>query len=150
MYGKVWTFEEFKKNIRKARVDKVVIPIVKTSEEAAKNFDKSIELVFIDGAHEYEFVKKDAELWIPKVINGGFIAFHDVTWPGPRKVFREYVCKSKNLKVIGFCGSIEYAKKLKKISGKDRIRNLYFLILTYLFPLARYMPQPLKKVIKKF
>lgn len=62
-YGKVWTFEEFKENIKKARVDDVVVPIVKTSEETVRNWDKLVELLFIDGAHEYELVKQDFLLW---------------------------------------------------------------------------------------
>jgi predicted O-methyltransferase YrrM len=150
MYGKVWTFPEFKKNIKMAKVNDIVVPIVKTSEEAAKNFNKPVELLFIDGAHEYEFVKKDAELWIPKVVNGGFVAFYDVTgWPGPRKVFQKFVCRSKNFKNIGLCGSIGFAQKIKKVSIKDRLRNYYFLLLIYLFPLSKIIPTPLKKIIKK-
>ncbi len=57
-FGEVWTFDEFVKNIKSAGVDDIVTPIVKTSEEAAKEFDRPVELIFIDGAHEYEFVKK--------------------------------------------------------------------------------------------
>ncbi len=38
------------KNIKNAGVDDIVIPIVKTSEEAAKNFNKPVEFIFIDGA----------------------------------------------------------------------------------------------------
>ncbi len=82
---KIYTFEEFKKNIKNAKVDDIVVPLVKTSEDAAKNFDEPIELIFIDGAHEYESVKLDFDLWFPKVINGGIMAFHDTLgyWEGP-------------------------------------------------------------------
>jgi predicted O-methyltransferase YrrM len=69
--------EEFKKNIRDAKLDDIVIPLTKTSEEAAKNFDEPVEFIFIDGNHEYEFVKLDFDLWFPKVVDGGIMAFHD-------------------------------------------------------------------------
>jgi predicted O-methyltransferase YrrM len=62
---RVWTFLEFKENIKRANVDDVVVPLVKTSEAAANDFSEPVELIFIDGAHEYEFVKQDFNLWFP-------------------------------------------------------------------------------------
>ena len=41
-FGKIWTFDEFKKNIKKAGVDDVVVPLVKTSEAAAKEWKKKV------------------------------------------------------------------------------------------------------------
>ncbi|MCW8812471.1 MAG: class I SAM-dependent methyltransferase, partial [Chlorobium sp.] len=43
---KVCTFEEFKTNIQNAKVDDIIVPLVKTSEEAAKDFNKPIEFIF--------------------------------------------------------------------------------------------------------
>lgn len=37
-----------------------------------------IDLLFIDGAHEFENVKGDIEAWIPHVKHGGYVLFHDV------------------------------------------------------------------------
>ncbi|MBW8005269.1 MAG: class I SAM-dependent methyltransferase, partial [candidate division NC10 bacterium] len=76
-YGKVLTFEEFTANVKNAGVDDTVIPIIKTSSEAAQEFREPIELIFIDGDHQYDMVKLDFELWFPKVIDGGIMAFHD-------------------------------------------------------------------------
>ena len=81
--GPVWTFEEFKRNIEAAGVKDVVEPHVDFSEAVARTFDEPVELIFIDGLHEYEGVKADFDAWFPKVINGGRMAFHDTTcWPG--------------------------------------------------------------------
>jgi len=48
-----------------------------TSEEAAEQVPGPIAFLHIDANHTYEFVKKDIELWTPKVMPGGIVAFHD-------------------------------------------------------------------------
>jgi hypothetical protein len=54
--------------------------IRKFSEEAAKLIlDESLDFVYIDGNHQYEFVKKDIEAWYPKVKKGGIIGGDDYT-----------------------------------------------------------------------
>jgi len=39
--------------------------------------DKSLDFVFIDANHKYEFVKEDIEAWYPKVRSGGIVSGHD-------------------------------------------------------------------------
>ena len=39
---------------------------------------KKVDLLFIDGDHSYEGVKKDFEMYSPLVADGGVIAFHDI------------------------------------------------------------------------
>lgn len=63
-----------------------------TSEQAAATVaDASQDFVFIDADHRYEAVKRDIELWLPKVRHGGLIAGHDFTagWPGVQKAVVE-------------------------------------------------------------
>ena len=72
------TLGKFNKNITNVGIDDYVVPIVASSEEAVKDWDKPIRLLFIDGDHSYEESKKDFELWSPFVVDGGLIAFHDV------------------------------------------------------------------------
>ena len=48
-------------------------------EEALQQFeDGSIDLLHIDGNHEYESVKKDFANWLPKLKKGGLILMHDI------------------------------------------------------------------------
>jgi hypothetical protein len=52
--------------------------IERTSEEAAMMFiDNTIDYVYIDSIHSYDQVKKDIELWFPKVRIGGVLGGHD-------------------------------------------------------------------------
>ena len=48
------------------------------SEKAVDLFeDESLDFVYIDGNHAYEYVKQDIELWYPKVKKGGLVSGHD-------------------------------------------------------------------------
>ena len=49
----------------------------KTSLEAAALVPNDLDLVFIDGNHDYEYVKQDIALWQPKIRKGGILAGHD-------------------------------------------------------------------------
>lgn len=56
--------------------DKTVF-IYKTSEEAIKDIPGNLDFVYIDGNHDYEFVKQDIELYYPKVKDGGVLGGDD-------------------------------------------------------------------------
>lgn len=56
----------------------VINPIRMDSIDASKKYENnSLDFVFIDASHEYDYVKKDIEAWFPKVKVGGIIAGHD-------------------------------------------------------------------------
>ena len=59
--------------------DRVEI-VRKTSIEAAVGWNRPIDLLFIDGDHTYEGVKKDWELFSPHVTKFGVVLFHDTIW----------------------------------------------------------------------
>jgi predicted O-methyltransferase YrrM len=55
----------------------------KTRDRVAAHFhDEPLDLVFIDGDHTYESVRRDYELYAPLVRENGMVAFHDIV-PGP-------------------------------------------------------------------
>lgn len=52
--------------------------IEKRFDDALKDFeDEDIDILHIDGAHDYASVKHDFETWFPKVKHGGVILMHD-------------------------------------------------------------------------
>lgn len=140
---KVDTFSEFKANLKKAGVDKMVTPFVKKSEEVANHFNEPVEFIFIDGAHEYELVKLDFRLWFPKVINGGTMAFHDSTcFPGPKKLVEEMVYKSRNFRNVNFVDSTTIAEKVERNTFKERLRNRYVLCLKKIYEISGMIHPP--------
>ena len=48
------------------------------SQDGSELFnDESLDFVYIDANHKYEYVKQDISLWYPKVRKGGIVAGHD-------------------------------------------------------------------------
>lgn len=151
------SFAEFKGNLKAAKVSGFVKPVVQTSEKAASLFKTPVELVFIDGNHEYEFVKRDFELWFPKLLEHGVMAFHDTNLAlGPKMVVKELVFHSNKFRNVGFVDSITFAEKVKQNSFWDRLRNRRVLLLKNFFTAVcnfhvRFgIPRPLKQAGKRF
>jgi len=140
VFGKIDTFEEFKQNISKTEIAEYVEPIRDTSENAAKNFNRQIEFVFIDGAHEYKFVKLDFKLWFPKVMNGGILAFHD-SWHfiGPNLTTAIPLLISSKIKNPRLFDTITYFEKVEKNSLLDRFGNISFVIYRTLFGIIGFL-----------
>jgi len=76
-------------NVMKANVEKKIYPIHLPSYEIAKCWKRPIGMIFIDGGHSYENVKRDVEDWLPHMIQGGVIALHDRTWPDIARLIQE-------------------------------------------------------------
>jgi len=67
-------FKRYLKNIHPYTIH----TIVGRSDESYENFpNESINFLFIDADHHYEVVKRDIELWYPKIKKGGIISGHD-------------------------------------------------------------------------
>lgn len=90
-------YDTFISNLRRFNSDKNVVPIKGYSQEIIKNFDKKIDLLFIDGNHNYQAVLQDYELWSPFIKKGGFIVLHDVGsahTTGPKQVVEKFIVKN--------------------------------------------------------
>jgi MMP 1-O-methyltransferase len=124
-----YRFGDFKTNVERAGIAHLVRPIASLSQAAADDFDQAIELLFVDGSHEYDLVLEDFEKWVPKVVDGGWVAFHDTTWTkGPRKVVGQGIYRSRRFKDARFVvGSTTVARKVEHNTLADRTRNRYVL-----------------------
>jgi hypothetical protein len=93
------TFHRFQSNLQRLGLADYAIPLVASSEEAVRGWNKPIRLLFIDGEHSYEASRRDFELWSPFVVPGGMIGFHDIgSWPGVTRFYQELMQSTKQFK----------------------------------------------------
>jgi MMP 1-O-methyltransferase len=144
-------FPEFKTNVQRAGIDELVRPVSSLSQPAADEFHEPVELLFVDGAHEYELVLEDFEKWVPKVVDGGWVAFHDTTWTaGPRKVVGHAVYRSRRFKDLKFViGSTTIARRVERNSLRDRLRNRYVLGVKTAFWLGSTLLKKQRQLLPK-
>jgi len=98
-------YETFLNNIEP--VKEYLKPIKMTSIDAVNQYeDESLDFVFIDGNHEYEYVFEDIKHWLPKVKKGGVLSGHDYECP----TVRNAVFDSKLNNIISREGCWVYEK----------------------------------------
>ena len=81
-FYRVDTCTHFRKTIYKADLADTVVPIVCTSEVAARMWSTPLALIFIDGGHAYKTVLTDYICWTRHVMPGGYLLIHDI-FPDP-------------------------------------------------------------------
>lgn len=70
-----------KQQVRKNKVGDRIQFIQAFSAEAAPLVPAQIDFIFIDGDHSVEGIKKDWELYAPKIRPGGYMLLHDTRIP---------------------------------------------------------------------
>lgn len=132
------TEKDFLDNIQRAGVADQVVPMVMTSEAAAKNWDKPVRLLWIDGDHRYEPTKLDFALWEPHLVEGGILAMHDtIRKDGPKRVLWEQVFRSDRFQEIAIVDNITAMRKVAKASAGAKLRKQVSLAARGLYIAAR-------------
>lgn len=80
--------------------------------------DESLDFVYIDGDHTYNFVMLDIILWTRKVRPGGIVSGHDFGLGGVKPALMDY-CKANKI------GPIYVTKKTTDMPT-DRLSSWYF------------------------
>jgi len=90
-------YQEFIKNTKDS---KNINNIRMSSDDAYKELNgKLFDFIYIDGNHQYEYVKQDILNYINLVKPGGFIAGHDHSqnWPGVLQAIKETLGEVDNV-----------------------------------------------------
>lgn len=115
--GKTATWEgdnfygKFMRNLGERGLDRYVIPLRGFSHEVARFWASPIDMLFLDGSHDYNDVLLDVRNFMPWVRPGGCVALHDVTknWPSVQRVWQEEV--GPQLERCGNVGSLSFGYK---------------------------------------
>lgn len=110
-YGSGDFLKIFNDNIEKCGLAEYVTAVQKHSLEVAREWNKPIDILFIDGSHEYDDVKADFNAFYPHVKKGGIIAFHDIKgkWDGVIRYWEEV--KDVYLYNVGTVSSLGFGQK---------------------------------------
>jgi predicted O-methyltransferase YrrM len=135
--GRVWLVdpcfqpsrEVFVDNFKKYDLDGNITMVEKPSEDARRLIDARFNLIFIDGLHEYSYVKKDILLWKDSLVQGGVIAFHDIQLKDVVRAINDFIVPCTDFIVQGIVGGILYASKgassiFKFDASFERFRSL--------------------------
>lgn len=123
------TFGEFTANVERNGVAALVQPLLTTSSEAARDFDRPIGLLFVDGAHDYASVSTDIANWRPKLQPGAAVAFHDMSasWPETWRAVRDHMVRAGVLDRVRFVHMIVYGNVRTSASRRAALAGLTVL-----------------------
>jgi predicted O-methyltransferase YrrM len=147
-------YEEFRRNLAAADIEDMVTHVRRPSQEALPAIgDAAIELLFIDGNHKYPMVLEDFELFVPRLVDGGYLVMHDTTrpFPGSKRVAEERVYRSRRFRDVRFVYStMTVGQKVAANTAADRIRARRALYTKKLFELAvpvrEHIPESLERL----
>jgi len=115
--GKIESQEEWEKTFRKVlkivkKHEEVAKVLRMTSKEASKKFKPlSIDLVFVDARHVFDYVVEDIRLWWPIVKVGGVLSGHDFKQKQVKEAVH-FVFEKENIKSINTkCGGVWIVEK---------------------------------------
>lgn len=66
-----------------------IIPVKADHRDAHQSIALTFDMVFIDGSHKYEDVKRDIWNWMPKLTKGGLLSGHDMYMDGVMQALTE-------------------------------------------------------------
>ncbi len=123
------TFDEFLRNIKAHRVQDFIRPLRMTSIEAARQWPgRPIDLLWIDGWHEYPAPAEDIRAWKPFLAEGRMLLMDDVYTPGVFRSVKEELIGSPDFNRVWIGRGIAFAVKGKCGRLGRAVKRAYFWV----------------------
>ncbi len=148
MFGGIGTKDKLQANLQRAEVTERVELVEAKSTDRRPTWDRPIDLLYIDGKHDYWTVTDDLK-WVEHLPEGGIMLIHDAfSSIGVTLGLLRWVLPSRQLRYRGRAGSLAYFQK-RRPSLADRVRfarqlpwwvrnvAIKVLLRLRLYPLAR-------------
>ncbi len=106
------SFSDFLATLRNAGIEQHVEIHRAASRDVAKEWNRPIRMLWIDGDHTYAGAKEDFDLFFPYLVEGGIVALHDTLheFEGPIRVFVENILRSDEFGPAGFLHTIGWSQ----------------------------------------
>jgi predicted O-methyltransferase YrrM len=143
------TFDAFRTNLERAGLAGQVEVMVMTSADAARTMEGPVELLFVDGDHSREGAARDADLWLPRVLPGGVVMFHDVAtsgYAGPRRIFQRRICWSPQFHRVRRVGSLGIAIRTTRRSSIRAASATLFGVMLYWYDVEASIKRLLRRL----
>ena len=113
---KVWTIDpnvgpNFLRKRKELDLEDRVFLLEDTSDNASMDWNRPIDLLFIDGVHSEEGILSDINHWYNFVKDGAYILFHDYYWYGDN-VKNAINRSDKELKLLEVIAGLYDGKKV--------------------------------------
>ncbi len=119
-----------------------------TSMEAAEEFEPaSLDFVYIDANHAYEWVVIDLEAWWPKVRSGGFVCGHDFSTDSVYNAVADHVTTKNDWRRLLII--TEYRDICLAETGKNQIEIMENKTEDYVKKFSQTPGKPLSYAIEK-
>ena len=143
------TLDAFRASLLRAGVEGVVEAMVMTSAQASATLHDPVELLFVDGDHSVDGAHADAELWLPRVLPGGTVMFHDVAtsgYRGPRRAFQRFVCRDSAFHRVRRVGSMAIAERTSRRTPSQALQARLFDTFLYLYDVEGLLKRALRRL----
>lgn len=121
-------------NLARAGVADQVTIVVATSQEAASEWSAPVSLLWIDGDHEYESVRRDVVLWERHLQPDAVVALHDTfVWPGPERVVRELLIETGDFTSFVYADTTTAARRCGRLTPRAALARRAGLVRRSLY-----------------
>jgi len=129
------------------------MPILLTSKDFFDTYTEKVDMVFIDGLHDYSTVLNDTLESLDHLKENGILAMHDtVAYEGPYKVLKMLLFWNEGIRALKQVGQVTVLRKTKPTFTNIISNTLFYLYLgvySFLFLTAHLMlPKSVKEKIK--